>query len=100
LREWYAAAVRWLISRKAADRLPTPQYILLSAGVSLLSAATVAAICLLAFHRPRTGSFSIQYWLIYVAAYTISATCFALLGRHTRLRRLQEPDEPGPWGHL
>jgi hypothetical protein len=79
--------VRWLISRKAADRLQTWQFTLLWACTSSLGAATAAVISMLSFPHSRFND--TQHWLMYGVAYTISAPGFALLGRHKRMRREQ-----------
>jgi predicted lysophospholipase L1 biosynthesis ABC-type transport system permease subunit len=92
--------VRWLISRKAADLLPTSHFILLCACTSLLSVVGAVAIGMLVLHLPLTGPFSIQHWLIYGVSYTIFSTGFALLGRHKRMRRPLERDQPGAWGRI
>lgn len=79
--------VSWLVSDKAADRLPTWQFALLRACIGILSAATAAAIDLLIFHMPRTGPFGIHYWAMYGVFLTIFFTGFSLLGRHIRMHR-------------
>jgi hypothetical protein len=80
----------WLVSRKAAERLPIWRYTLLYACIAILSVATAAAIGVLIFHMPRTGSLGIRRWLLYGIFYTVFFTGFALLGRHMRTRRRQQ----------
>jgi hypothetical protein len=79
--------VAWLVSRKAADRLPTWKFALLYACTAIVTAVVTAAICILSFHMPLTGPFGIRYWVSYGAGLTVFGTGFALLGRHMRMRR-------------
>jgi hypothetical protein len=81
---------RWLVSRKAADQLPTWQFTLLYVCVALLSVVGAAAICVLVLHLPWAGPFGIRRWVVYGVGYTIFFTGFSLLGRHMRMRRRQE----------
>ena len=84
--------VRWLKSRKAADLLPTPHFMLLWACTAPLSVVGAVAIGRFVLHLPLTGPFSIQHWLIYGVSYTILCTGYALLGRQRRMRRPLEQE--------
>jgi hypothetical protein len=64
--------------------------------VTVVSATVVTIIA----NPSGNGSFGIAYWLAYGVVYTIASTGFALLGRHRRMRRRKDRNEPGTWRPL
>lgn len=91
--------VRLLVSRDAADGMPTGRLVLrlVCTGfcTGLLVTVIAAAMCKLIFRVPGTVPFGIWYWLRYAVGYTALSTGLALRARHTRKRRRMYQHEPG-----